>query len=133
MNFQKGWKGYLWQSRFSSFSMDEAYLMNCTRYVELNPVRAKLCTVAQDWPWSSALSHIEGKPDGICKPTPLLERFDSWIQFLEEGISHELTKLFQKSENSNRPFGSEEFIRKLEAKTGMDLVPKKRGPKPKDK
>ena len=40
INFREGWRGHLWQGRFSSFIMDEMYLLACMRYVELNPVRA---------------------------------------------------------------------------------------------
>ena len=40
INFREGWRGHLWQGRFSSFIMDEMYLLACTRYVELNPARA---------------------------------------------------------------------------------------------
>ena len=43
INFREGWRGHLWQGRFASFPMDERHLMLAVRYVELNPVRAKLC------------------------------------------------------------------------------------------
>ncbi|MEA1921767.1 MAG: transposase, partial [Pseudomonadota bacterium] len=39
INFRENWRGHLWQGRFSSFIMNEEYLLACTRYVELNPVR----------------------------------------------------------------------------------------------
>ncbi|MDA3896951.1 MAG: transposase, partial [Desulfobacteraceae bacterium] len=42
INFSKGWRGHLWQERFSSFVMDERYLLACARYIENNPVLAKL-------------------------------------------------------------------------------------------
>ena len=42
INFREGWRGHLWQGRFSSFIMQEQYLLACTRYVELNPVSAGL-------------------------------------------------------------------------------------------
>jgi hypothetical protein len=35
------------------------------RYVELNPVKAKLVAPAEDWPWSSARAHVAGKPEYI--------------------------------------------------------------------
>ena len=31
MNFAKGWRGYLWQGRFSSYPMDETYLLLAAR------------------------------------------------------------------------------------------------------
>ena len=40
INFREGWRGYLWQGRFSSFVMDEAHLIASIRYIERNPVRA---------------------------------------------------------------------------------------------
>ena len=42
INFQKGWKGHLWQGRFASYPMDEQHLLAAVRYIELNPVRARL-------------------------------------------------------------------------------------------
>jgi len=42
VNFREGWRGHLWQERFHSTPMDEAWLLAAARYVELNPVRAKL-------------------------------------------------------------------------------------------
>lgn len=58
INFRKGWRGHLWQERFHSFVMDERYLMATVRYVERNPVVAKLCHQPQEWPWSSAAAHM---------------------------------------------------------------------------
>lgn len=42
VNGREGWTGHLWQGRFASFVMDEAYLLAAVRYIELNPVRAGL-------------------------------------------------------------------------------------------
>ena len=42
VNFREGWRGHLWQGRFKSYAMDESYLLSAVRYIELNPVRAKL-------------------------------------------------------------------------------------------
>jgi putative transposase len=53
-NFAAGVRGYLFQGRFSSCVLDESHLMAAARYMELNPVRAGLVTVAWEYPWSSA-------------------------------------------------------------------------------
>jgi putative transposase len=42
VNFRENWRGHLWQGRFASYLMDEKYLLAAARYIELNPVRAKL-------------------------------------------------------------------------------------------
>ena len=80
INFKKGWKGYLWQGRFSSFPMDEKYLLSAVRYVELNPVRAKIVPKSQDYRWSSARAHLEGIDDDLVKVRPMLDRVDNWSE-----------------------------------------------------
>jgi putative transposase len=47
--------------------MDEKYLLACTRYVKLNPVRTGLAKNPEDWKWSSASSHIKAGDDIIQK------------------------------------------------------------------
>jgi REP-associated tyrosine transposase len=40
VNLRESWCGYLWQGRFASCVLDEAYLLVAARYVERNSVRA---------------------------------------------------------------------------------------------
>jgi putative transposase len=65
INAAHDWTGYLWQGRFASYPMDDAHLLTAIRYVELNPVKAKLVAHAEDWRWSSAAAHVRGKADGL--------------------------------------------------------------------
>jgi REP element-mobilizing transposase RayT len=64
INFREGWRGFLFQGRFASYPMDGAHLMAAVRYVENNPVAAKIVARAEDWRWSSAASHVAGKRTG---------------------------------------------------------------------
>jgi REP element-mobilizing transposase RayT len=51
--------GHLFQGRYKAILIDaDSYLMELTRYVVLNPVRAGMVTEAGDWPWSSYLATI---------------------------------------------------------------------------
>ncbi len=51
--------GHLFQGRFKAILVDrEAYLLEVCRYVELNPVRAKLVSKVGAWPWSSYRAHM---------------------------------------------------------------------------
>lgn len=46
--------GHLYQGRFHARRVDrDAYLLEVTRYVHLNPVRAQLVERPEDYPWSS--------------------------------------------------------------------------------
>ncbi len=57
--------GHLWQGRFKSLPVwDDAYLLECARYIERNPVRAQLCARAEDYPWSSAAYYLTGQGFG---------------------------------------------------------------------
>lgn len=42
------------QGRYKAILVDkDSYLQELSRYIVLNPVRARLCETAADWPWSS--------------------------------------------------------------------------------
>lgn len=50
-----GTSGHVWQGRFKSFVIqDDEHLLTALRYVERNPLRARLVERAEDWSWSSA-------------------------------------------------------------------------------
>ncbi|WP_221191966.1 transposase [Microbulbifer rhizosphaerae] len=68
INLREGWRGHLWQERFHSFPMDEPYLLATVRYVELNPVKAKLVVDPRDWPWSSARARSGATVDKLLAP-----------------------------------------------------------------
>ena len=51
--------GHLFQGRFAAILVDrDAYLLEVCRYVELNPVRAKLIKRPQEWYWSSYRAQV---------------------------------------------------------------------------
>ncbi len=43
-----------------------------------HPVRAKLVSQPEDYPWSSASAHLSGRDDMFVKVAPLLEMVDDW-------------------------------------------------------
>ena len=129
INFRQGWRGYLWQGRFSSFVMDERYLLAAIRYIELNPVRAGLVTDPIAYPWSSARAHIENHDDVLVNVSPLLELVPDWKGFLKGGIQEKEYHKLRQHERTGRPLGSESFIDKLEVLLGIQLRKKKTGPK----
>ena len=131
VNFRRDWRGYLWQGRFASFPMDESYMLAAARYVELNPVRAKLKRRARGWLWSSARAHLGGKDDGLVKVRPLLDLVEDWRGFLTGGVDKDDTAALRAHERTGRPLGSEDFVGRLESSLGRALKRRKPGPKPK--
>ena len=130
INFQKGWRGHLWQGRFSSFIMEEKYLFACTRYIEFNPVRAGLVKNPEEWKWSSAGPHIKKKNDILVKTKPLLEMVKKpWKDFLSNDIHSSEIDLLKKHERTGRPLGTDSFIEKMEFLLNRKLRLQKPGPK----
>jgi putative transposase len=129
INFREGWRGYLWQGRFSSFPMDEKYLLACARYVEMNPVRARLVTKPEQWRWSSARAHLGLAADGLVDINALESFVPDWQAFLAEACSHEEYEEIRAGERTGRPLGSSSFIKKLEEHLGRPLARQKPGRK----
>jgi putative transposase len=123
INRRQNWQGHLWQERFHSFPLDEEHLIAAVRYVEHNPVRARLAAAPEDWKWSSAAAHISGASDalvGQARPPPL-DRICSWPAFLATGATSELGEQIRRHIQNGKPLGSDGFVTRLERLTGLPL------------
>lgn len=61
--------GTLWEGRFkSSLVQSETYLLQCQRYIELNPLRAGMVSDPADYVWSSYQCHALGKAINMSTP-----------------------------------------------------------------
>ena len=124
--------GHLWQGRYGSVAMDEAHFVTALRYVALNPVRARLVERAEDWEWASTRALIAGADSRFVKVAPALERVGDFAAFLGEPFDEAMSyAALRKAESVGRPCGSREWLEDMEARTGLALIPKKRGPAPK--
>jgi REP element-mobilizing transposase RayT len=55
--------GHLFQGRFKAILVErESYLLELSRYVVLNPVRARMVAAPGEWPWSSYRAMIGEEP-----------------------------------------------------------------------
>jgi len=129
VNFREGWRGHLWQGRFSSFPMDERHLLTAARYVELNPVMARLVRKPWRYPWSSAAAHTTSEDDKLVRVKPLLELVPDWRAFLEEPLVEEEIQMLRRHEHTGRPAGDDAFVKKISKRIGRDLMKKRPGPK----
>ena len=131
VNARGRWTGHLFQSRFASVVMDEAHLRAAARYVPMNPVRARLATRPEDWPWSSARAHLAGRDDALVTVQPLLDRFGDFAAFLAEADDPTAATALRAAETTGRPLGPEAFIQDLERRLGRRLAKGRPGPAPK--
>lgn len=130
INIRNNWKGFLFQGRYGSFPMDEAYLYCCVRYVERNPVRAGLVKLAEQYRWSSARAHVFGFNDPLLSPMPLRSQIKDWSIFLRGEEKEEDLEQLRKNQLTGRPLGNEDFIEYLERLTGR-IIRKRRAGRPK--
>lgn len=61
--------GTLWEGRYKATIIDsDQYLMACSRYIELNPVRAGMVSSPVEYPWSSYPVNALGKNSEFITP-----------------------------------------------------------------
>jgi putative transposase len=113
INRRQKWTGHLWQGRFSSFPMDETYLLAAVKYIEMNPVRAQLAPDPYSWQWSSAKAHADGKDNILAKVSPLLEMVGDWKLFLADAEEEDADKI-RHHERTGRALGADSFLDSLE-------------------
>ena len=130
INRRFGWRGHLWQERFFSNPMDEAYLQSTVRYVEANPVTAGLCDSASAWRWSSAQAHLLQQNDDLVDVAPMLSRIKDWRAFIETPVELDTPQAISQHLRTGRPLGHQAFVQSLEQLVERPLQPAKRGPKP---
>ncbi len=64
--------GTLWEGSFRScLVQEEAYLLACQRYIELNPVRAEMTAHPGEYRWSSYRANGQGETDAMVRPHAL--------------------------------------------------------------
>lgn len=81
--------GRLFQNRFKSQAIEKGrYFIASGRYVELNPVRAKLAERAWDWKWSSARFYVSGEDDDLVSIDPEWKKskpqvYKDWLEDIQ--------------------------------------------------
>lgn len=130
-NKKNGTSGHLWQSRFYSCVLDDFHLLAASRYVERNPVKAKMVKKAWEWKWSSAAYHSGFRNQDRIVSDNLFNYIDiikkEWRNYLEEIDREEDIDKIKKYTRTGFPLGSDEFIDRLEKKVGKKLKAAPRG------
>lgn len=127
VNRRQGWRGNLWQGRFGSCAMDEPHALSALRYVERNPVRARLVRRPEDWPWSSARAHLGLADDALVRARALDGLIPDWRRFLDEKPPGWQLDVLREHVRTGRPLGTPAFVAGLERAMGRRLVPARRG------
>jgi putative transposase len=131
--------GTLWEGRFKSCLIDsDAYLFEVYRYIELNPVRAKMVNDPAEYKWSSFQVNALGRLSDLCVPHVLYgalgrtasERQDAYKALFTDVIDDLLLDDLRSATRAGMALGTETFKSMLEVSGGRRLNLKKRGPSP---
>ncbi len=119
VNARQGRTGTLWEGRYKSSPIEtEAYLLACGRYVELNPVRARMVSRPEQYRWSSYRARAGLSEWGWLDPDPCYlglgrsaperaKRYREWARAaIPEGEWERIRKAIQRGQLT----GGERFI-----------------------
>lgn len=118
--------GTLWQGRYKTSVIDsERYLMVCMRYIELNPLRARLTTDAAQYRWSSYAHHSGAHADALITDHALywalgntpFAREAAYRALFEQALSERQISELAEVTLNGRALGSDQFKRQLERQT----------------
>ncbi|MDZ4859965.1 MAG: transposase [Candidatus Hydrogenedentes bacterium] len=121
INRLHGRSGHLWQGRFHSCPMDGAYTMAAMRYVERNPVRAKMTRGPWTYRWSSAAAHTGGTDVARLLDFHAWQELAgaiNWKEMLIQPDNKESVAALCLNTHTGRPLASDSFLTKLEHKLG---------------
>jgi len=128
--------GTLWEGRYKATLIDsESYLLTCSRYIELNPVRAQMTKHPSEYPWSSYRYNALGKEDPLITPHLLYkrlgksvdERKKSYRQLFRTRIADMTLEEIRQATNKAWVLGNDRFKKKVEKLTARQTMPKARG------
>ena len=104
--------GHLYQGRYKSFLVqNDSHLLTVLKYIERNPVRARLSGKATEWRWGSAYRRLGGTAKEKLllaeSPVDLPHNYRSWI---DEAEPAEELKEIRHSINKAVPYGDARFV-----------------------
>lgn len=119
--------GHLFQGRFKGIVVDEeAYFLEVCRYVDLNPVRARMVKRPQEWPWSSYCAHTarvdapswldsHALHQRLAPRAPRRDGPDAYARFVAQGRD---VKLWDSALSGQIFLGGETFVKRMQARIG---------------
>lgn len=115
--------GTLWEGRYKASLVQEgAYLLNCYRYIELNPVRARMVREPAKYAWSSYHHNALAKPNETITPhanylslgRTLSQRLLAYRQLLNQYLENQVIHDIREALNQEVVLGNDKFKDELE-------------------
>ena len=119
--------GHVWQGRFKAFPVEQDnHLLTVLRYVERNPLRARLVEHAEDWSGSSlSRSTLKMDQDWLCSQP--VSGPVNWIDWINQPQTESELEQLRHSVNRGTPYGSAEWIQRIATQLGLEASLHPRG------
>jgi putative transposase len=128
--------GHVWQGRFKSpVIQDDQHLLTVLRYIEANPLRAKLVERAEDYPYSSYRAHGLGEPNELLDPLVTYEQLSpyaavrqrKWAARVHLPLEESSLTSIRRSADRSLPYGDSAWVKRLAKQLDLDLTIRPRG------
>ena len=135
INFMRGRSGTLWGGRFKCSPIDtDRYMLACLRYVDLNPVRARLVEAPEHYLWSSYRAKagfatclwLDADPSTQALSATEQGRQLLYREFVSQGDNPGDLRLIRESLQRGHLTASDEVVGELASRLG-DLPQRERG------
>ena len=136
VNKHHGRTGALYEGRFKSSLVETArYFLACMRYIEMNPVRARMAVRPDAYEWSSHGQNITGEPGGLITPHPeylqlgrdAARRAAAYERMFEQLEDPEELKAIRRGAMQGKAVGSEAYCRSVAQMIGRSVAFAPRG------
>lgn len=119
--------GHVWQGRFKAFPIEQdEHLLTVLRYVERNPLRAKLVRRAESWPWSSLAWRAGGQRPKLLSKWPIpCPR--NWLARANAAVTPAELNALRTSVARGAPFGSAAWATATAKELGLESSLRPRG------
>jgi putative transposase len=128
--------GHVWQGRFKSpVIQDDDHLLAVLRYIEANPLRARMVEHAGEYRWSSFGSHGDRRADELLSPvvpyeslaTGAAARRRRWAAYVQQTPDEAELTAIRRSSETGLPYGERCWIDRLCRRLKLDLTIRPRG------
>jgi putative transposase len=128
--------GTLWEGRYKACLVEDGnYLLQCHRYIELNPLRAAMVDDPRGYRWSSHHALAFGDDDPVLTPHPVYEdlstdpgtRQRNYRAMVMATVNPQDVESIRRHLQRQHAYGGDRFRQAIEAQLGRTAGPQKIG------
>ncbi|WP_290610969.1 transposase [Arsukibacterium sp. UBA3155] len=128
--------GTLWDGRFKDSLVEtDQYFLTCQRYIELNPVRAKMVAHPADYHWSSYHANARGIKISVVTPHQVYlnlaetaeRRLENYRALFQDSLPADDLKSIRDAIKHSYPLANESFVQHLTTKYNMNFGRRNKG------